>query len=158
ALAEPALGFLVAVDDCVLPAFEDDVEVAPVNGLLGPPAIDDAPFLTDERDRPAVDLPRRPVETRLDERRPGSVQSSRATSSARCSGMRDQGATSTTVHTPPSPVLAFTCRRPSRSFPWSSSPSGRTSASCWPVDSVSSSASSFNLSTGAGNSASFGPS
>ena len=72
--------------------------------------------------------------------------------------MRDHGATSTTVQTPPSPVLAFTCRRPSRSIPWSSSPSGRTSASCWPPDSVSSSASSLSLSTGAGSSASFGPS
>jgi hypothetical protein len=73
ALAEPAAGVLVPEDDRVLSALEDHVEIAPLHRLLGPPAIDDAPLLTDERDRPAVDLPRRPVEVRLDENRPRSV-------------------------------------------------------------------------------------
>jgi hypothetical protein len=44
-----------------------------VHRLLGPPAIDDAPFFADERDRPAVHLLRRPVEARLDESRPRGV-------------------------------------------------------------------------------------
>jgi hypothetical protein len=73
ALAEPTSGLLVPIDDRVVAALENDVEIAPVYRILGPPAIDDAPLLTNERDRPAVDLPRRPVEVRLDESRPGSV-------------------------------------------------------------------------------------
>jgi len=73
ALAEPAAGIFVPEDDRVLAAFEDHVEIAPLHRVVGPPAIDDAPFLTDERDRPAVDLPRRPVEVRLDESRPRGV-------------------------------------------------------------------------------------
>ena len=43
----------------------------------------------------------------------GCVQS-RGTRSARCSGIRDQGATSTTLATAPAPALARTWRRPSR--------------------------------------------
>jgi hypothetical protein len=73
ALTEPTSGLLVPIDDRVVAALEDDVEIAPVHRIFGPPAIDDAPLLTNERDRPAVDLPRRPVEVRLDESRPGSV-------------------------------------------------------------------------------------
>jgi hypothetical protein len=73
ALAEPTSGLLVPIDDRVLAAVEDNVEIAPVHRLFGPPAIDDAPLFTNERDRPAVHLPRRPVEVRLDESRPGSV-------------------------------------------------------------------------------------
>jgi hypothetical protein len=45
---------------------------------------------------------------RLDERSPRLVQSSRGTSSARVSGMRDHGVTSTTDETPPVPTLART--------------------------------------------------
>src|SRR5947207_8043068 len=138
ALAQPGPSPLVPIDNGVLPAFEDDVEVPTLDGLCGPPAVDDAPFLTHDCDRPTIDHPRRPVELLLDRDRPWGVQSSRATSSARCSGILDHGATSTTVQTPPSPVLAFTWRRPSRSIPCSSSHYGRTCASCCPVDSVSS--------------------
>ena len=64
-------------------------------------------------DAAAVHPARRPVEPLLDERRPRCVQSSRGTSSARCSGIRDHGATSTTVATAPAPALARTWRRPS---------------------------------------------
>ena len=60
-LAEPATSFLVPVHDRALPAFEHDVEVAPLHGLFCPPAVDDPPLLADERDRAAVDSPRRPV-------------------------------------------------------------------------------------------------
>ena len=52
--------------------------------------------------------------------------------------MRDHGATSTTVETPPAPTAAFTWRRPSRSRPCSTSPSAATSSSCSPVCSASS--------------------
>ena len=93
---------------------EDDLEVAADHGLLRPPAVEDAPFLAQDCDRLVVDLPRRAVEVRLDARRARFVQSSRGTKSARVSGMRDQGATSTTVQTEPEPVLARTWRRPSR--------------------------------------------
>ena len=71
ALAEPA--FFVPEDDRVLAALQHHVEIAPLHRLLGPPAIDDAPLLADERYRSAVDVPRRPVEVRLDEDRPRSI-------------------------------------------------------------------------------------
>ena len=73
ALAEPASAFIVPEDDGVLAALEDHVEIASLHRFLGPPAIDDAPLLADERNRPAVDLPRRPVEVGLDEDGPRSV-------------------------------------------------------------------------------------
>ena len=73
ALAEPAAGVLVPEHDRVLAAFQNHVEIAPLHRFLGPPAIDDAPLLADERNRSAVDLPRRPVEVRLDVDRPRSV-------------------------------------------------------------------------------------
>ena len=45
---------LVTEDDGVPAAFEDDVEVAPVDGLLRPPAVDDPPLLANKRDRDSV--------------------------------------------------------------------------------------------------------
>jgi hypothetical protein len=108
ALAEPRAALLVAEDDDVLARFQDDLEVAPLNGLVGPPAVDDAPFLTDQRHALAVDEPGHARTRRHDERSVRLVQSSRATNSARCSGIRDQGATSTTDETEPEPVLART--------------------------------------------------
>jgi hypothetical protein len=68
ALTEPALGLPVQEHDRVLAAREDDVEVTPVDRLLSPPAIDDAPLLPHERDLLPVHAPRRPVDMRLDER------------------------------------------------------------------------------------------
>jgi len=98
--------------DGVLTALEHDLEVAADDGLLGPPAVDDAPFFTDERDPAVVHLERPSVRVGLDPRRSWRVEtsgySSFGTSSARLSGTRDQGATSTTVHTDPEPALART--------------------------------------------------
>src|SRR5262245_26365484 len=111
-LGEPDAAVAVSVDDGVLAALEDDVEVAAVDGLVRPPAVDDAPFLADGRDALPVHRLRDPVAVRLDERRARLVQSSRGTSRARASGMRDHGATSTTIETPPAPTAAFTWRRP----------------------------------------------
>ena len=71
ALAEPA--FFVPEDDCVLAALQHHVEIAPLHRLLGPPTIDDAPLLTDERYQPAVDLPRCAVEVALDEHGPRGI-------------------------------------------------------------------------------------
>src|SRR5262245_8922223 len=80
-LGEPARLLEVAVDTDVLAALEDDLEVAAVDRLLRPPAVDDAPLLADERDGLPVDHARRPVERGLDERRPRRVQASRGTTS-----------------------------------------------------------------------------
>ena len=102
---------VVVKDDDVLAALEHDVEVAAVDRLLGPPAVEDAPLLADQLDRQAIDETRRPVCSRLDEggaRLIESPYSSRGTKSARASGIRDHGATSTTLATAPPPVLAFT--------------------------------------------------
>jgi hypothetical protein len=107
-LGEPTAALFVAVDDRVLTRLEHDLEVPPRNGLLGPPAVDDTPLLADERHRLAIDVPRDPGARRDDERRSRLVQSSRGTNSARASGIRDHGATSTTVLTEPAPVLART--------------------------------------------------
>jgi hypothetical protein len=81
--------------------------------LLRPPAVDDPPFLADERDPLPVHSARSPVSPDLDDSRSRLVYSSCGTNSARDSGIRDHGATSTTVHTEPEPVLARTWRRPS---------------------------------------------
>jgi hypothetical protein len=59
--------FVVVKDDDVLAALEHDVEVAAVDRLLGPPAVDDAPLLADQLDRQTIDETRRPVGSRLDE-------------------------------------------------------------------------------------------
>ena len=64
------------------PALEHDLEVAPVDRLLGPPAVDDAPFLADDRDRLAVHPPRRPVEACVDEGGRGSLSLEAAVSLA----------------------------------------------------------------------------
>src|SRR3954447_19280145 len=98
-LGEPAALRAVVEDDGVLAGFEHDLEVAADHGLLRPPAVEHPPFLPEDCDRLVVYLPRCPVEVRLDARRARLVQSSRGTKSARVSGMRDQGATSTTVQT-----------------------------------------------------------
>src|SRR5919201_5732046 len=99
ALGEPPPSRTVVKHDRVLAALEHDLEISPHDGLLRPPAVEDAPLLADERDRLVVHLPRRPVERRLDHPRARLVQSSRGTKSARVSGIRDHGATSTTVQT-----------------------------------------------------------
>ena len=107
-LAEPAAVLVVVEDDDVLATLEDDVEVASIDGFLRPPAVDDAPLFADQFDRQAIDETRRPIGFWLDEGGAWLVQSSRGTNSARASGIRDHGATSTTLATAPPPVLAFT--------------------------------------------------
>src|SRR6185503_3155490 len=148
-----------------------DLEVAAVDRVIRPPAVDDTPLLPHDDDELAVDEPRLATQVRLDERRAGRIQpagnaasdgvdpdcagslgtvhlraeagrvhrailpcpstyTSRGTTSALASGIRDQGATSTTLPTAPPPALARTCRRPSRRRASASSPSGATSASC----------------------------
>src|SRR5439155_2504434 len=102
---KPARAFLVAEDDRVLPGVEHEVEVAPDEWFLRPPAIDHAPFLAHDCNVVAVHEPRHAGARGLDERRSRRIQSSRGTNSARDSGIRDQGATSTTVLTEPEPVL-----------------------------------------------------
>src|SRR4051812_38721323 len=112
-LREPPPSRAVVEDDGVLAGLEHDLEVAPDDRLLRPPAVEDAPFLAEDRDGAVVHLPRCAVEVRLDARRARLVQSSRGTNSARVSGIRDHGATSTMVQTEPEPVLARTWRSPS---------------------------------------------
>src|SRR5438309_809214 len=143
--------------ETIVLSYDTDFEVAPEHGLLRPPAVEHAPLLTHERDRLVVDPLRRAVEARLDPCGPRLVQSSRGTNSARVSGIRDHGATSTTVQTEPEPVLARTCRSPSRRRVRSSAPAA-SSSSCRPAGSVSSTSSSRSSSTGPGSSASFGAS
>src|SRR5262249_30984879 len=139
--------------DGVLAALEDELEVAADDGLLGPPAIDDAPFLSYQRDRAVVHLRRRRVRALLRSRDPRPVgagdYSSFGTRSARLSGTRDHGATSTTVQTEPEPVLARTWRKPSRNLERSSAPAA-SSSSWWPVGSVNSTSSRRSSLTGAG--------
>src|SRR4051795_13515229 len=144
ALGIPASTRAVVEDDGVLSALEHELEVAADDGIFRPPAVDDAPFLPDERDGTVVHLERSPVRVGLDACRPWRVEacsySSFGTSSARLSGTRDQGATSTTVHTEPEPVLARAWRRPSRRRERSSAPAASSSSWC-PVGSVSSTSS-----------------
>src|SRR5947207_14647594 len=139
-LREPPPARAVVEDDGVLAGLEHDLEVAAHDGRLRPPAVEHAPLFAQDRDRLMVHLPRRAVEVRLDARRARLVQSSRGTKSARVSGIRDHGATSTTVQTEPEPVLARTWRSPSLKRPRSSAPAA--SSSSWrPAASVSSTSS-----------------
>src|SRR5579871_1548422 len=138
--------------DGVLAGLEDGLEVAAHDGLLRPPAVDDAPFLPEDGDRLVVDLDGEPTRVRLDARRARGVESrysSFGTSSARLSGTRDHGATSTTVQTEPEPVLARTWRSPSRRRVRSSAPAASSSSWC-PVGSVSSTNSNRSSTTGPG--------
>src|SRR5262249_52463339 len=133
-LGIPASVRAVVEDDGVLAALEHELEVAADDGILRPPAVDDAPFLPHGRDGAVVHLERPPVRVGLDTRCPRRVEacgySSFGTSSARLSGTRDQGATSTTLHTEPEPVLARTCRSPSRRRERSSAPAASSSSWC----------------------------
>jgi hypothetical protein len=63
------------VDDGVLSRLENEVEVAPVHGVLRPPAVDDTPLFADERNVLPVDARRRAVGMAFDERRTGLIQS-----------------------------------------------------------------------------------
>ena len=100
----------------MLARLEHEIEVAPIDRLLRPPAVDDAPLLAQARDADAIHAPRDAHGARLDEGGTRRVQasrsspgySSRGTNSARASGIRDHGATSTTAQTDPEPVLART--------------------------------------------------
>src|SRR4029079_3866163 len=143
----------VVEDDGVLAALEHELEVAADDRLLRPPAVDDAPLLPYERDAAVVHRELSRVRVGRDARRPRRVEacgySSFGTSSARLSGTRDHGATSTTVHTEPEPVLARTWRSPSRRRERSSAPAASSSSWC-PVGSVSSTSSSRSSATGAG--------
>src|SRR6185503_2588737 len=102
--------------------------------LLGPPAIDDAPFLAHDRHELAVDDTGLSPTRRLHERGPRGVQASRDTSdgahrtsrgttNARVSGIRDHGAKSVgePMVPPRSPLLL---RRDSETRTW---PPGRQS-------------------------------
>src|SRR5438128_2545213 len=109
-LGEPAAALFVAEDDRVLARLEHDLEVAARKRLLGPPAVDDTPLLTNELDCLPIDDARRTRARLLHERRPRRVQPSCGTNSALDSGIRDHGATSTIVFTEPGPVDARTWR------------------------------------------------
>ena len=73
-LREPALRLGVSVDADVPAALEDDLEVVPVDGLVRPPAVDDAPLLPHERDLLAIHDVRCPTRSRLDQRRTWRVE------------------------------------------------------------------------------------
>jgi hypothetical protein len=68
-LGEPSAARAVVEDDGVLAGLEHDLEVAPRDGLVGPPAVEHTPLLAYEDDRLVIDLPRCAVEVRLDARR-----------------------------------------------------------------------------------------
>src|SRR5215203_5670342 len=126
-LAEPASPLLVLENRNVLARRENEVEVAPPHGRVGPPAVEHPPLLAHLQDTHLPDRSRQPF---LDRDAHGSrlVQSSRGTRIALASGMRDHGATSTTVQTASIPIAARTWRSPSRRRPRSRLPRGRTSS------------------------------
>ena len=82
-LREPAAAVTVAVDAHVLARLEHDLEVAAIDRLVGPPAVDDAPLLTDDDDPLAVDDTRRSVHSRLDESGARSVEAAGGRASQR---------------------------------------------------------------------------
>src|SRR5262245_48603795 len=126
-LAVPASPLLVLEDRHVLPRREHEVEVAPPYRRFRPPAVDDPPLLAHLVDEHLPDRSRDPL---LDRDAYGSrlVQSSRGTRMALASGIRDHGATSTTVQIASIPIATRTWRSPSRRRLRSRLPRGRTSS------------------------------
>jgi hypothetical protein len=112
-------------DDDVLARFEHEIEVTPPQRLFRPPAIGDEPLLPNRRHADTADRHRHALR-RLDANGTWLVQSSRGTRIALVSGMRDHGATSTTVQTASIPAAARTWRNPSRRRLRSRLPRGRT--------------------------------
>jgi hypothetical protein len=106
ALGEPP-PLLVAENDDVLTRLQDEIEVASPYRSLCPPAVDDPPLLSDQRDGNPPHFGRH-APVGCDERVPRLVQSSRGTSMARLSGTRDHGATSTIEQTASRPAAALT--------------------------------------------------
>src|SRR5918996_1537589 len=157
-LREPSSALPVLEDDDVASRLEQHLEVAPPYRLLRPPAVDHPPLLADSCNRDSTYPCRQAVLGDDDEHGPRLVQSSRGTRIALLSGMRDHGATSTTVPTASMPAAARTWRSPSRSRSRRRLPRGRTSSPCVPADSVSSPSSSRSSAVGAGSSASRGAS
>src|SRR4026209_292138 len=115
-LAEPASPLLVLEDRHVLARREHDVEVAPPHGRVRPPAVDDAPLFAHWEGPPLLHRSRYPLLNR-DAHRSRLVQSSRGTRIALASGIRDHGATSTTVQTASIPIATRTWRSHSRRGP-----------------------------------------
>ena len=76
-LCEPTLRLGIAVDTDVPAAFEDDLEVVPIDRLVRPPAIDDAPLLAHQRHLFTIHDVRRPTRRRLDQRRPRGIEATR---------------------------------------------------------------------------------
>src|SRR2546423_1918726 len=74
ALADAVPRLRGAKRDRGLPARQHDVEVAPADRLLGPPAVDHAPFLQHRRHLRPVDEARRAVDMRLHKRASRLVQ------------------------------------------------------------------------------------
>src|ERR1044072_2335880 len=126
-LTEPASPLLVLVDRDVLSRRQHEVEVPPPDWRIRPPAVHDPPFLAHLED---AHLPDRSRNSLLDRNPHGSrlVQSSRGTKIALASGIRDHGATSTTVQIASIPIATRTWRSPSRRRPRSRLPRGRTSS------------------------------
>src|SRR5262245_45514126 len=126
-LTEPASPFLILEDRDVLARREHEVEVAPAHRRVGPPAVDHPPLLAHLENADLSDRSRDPL---LDRDAHGSrlVQSSRGTRIALASGIRDHGATSTTVQIASIPIATRTWRSPSRRRPLSRLPRGRTSS------------------------------
>ena len=128
-LREPAAASLVEEDDSVLARLEHHVEVPAPDGVTRPPPLGHSPLLAHARHRHTVHRRRYLVARRPDDDRTRLVQSSRGTSSARVSGTRDHGATSTTVQTASIPVPTRTWRKPSFNRSRRRAPRGRSSSS-----------------------------
>ena len=127
-LTKPPARALVLEDDDVLAGLEDELEIPPPHRLVGPPAVD-APAIPrgGSRRKPA---PRRPALHRPSRRhRARLVQSSRGTRIALLSGMRDHGATSTTVQTASSPGRGSDLPQPFPQPLSQAAAAGRTSSS-----------------------------
>ncbi len=75
-LREPASRLAIAVHADVPATLEDDLEVAPIDRVLRPPAVDDPPLVAHEVHELAVHDPWRSSRPRLDESRTGRVQAS----------------------------------------------------------------------------------
>jgi len=122
ALAPPPPTLEIVEDDVVATGRRHDLPVAASQRTIGPPSIFDEPRLTDRLDITSLDDERGPPLARLHRdahrhsKTPGSAHPSNGVRTARLSGNRESGSTSSTRSAASGPAAARVCRIASRSL------------------------------------------
>src|SRR3954453_4792533 len=138
-LGVPAAGIQVTKDEHAAAVLENQLEVTATHLSVGPPAVPAEPVLQHGLDRRAPERRREAVGAHLDAHLPRTIQalgaghrrsSGNGARTARRSGSRESGSTSSTRISASCPTARRTCRTASPSRARRTSPGSLTSA-CW---------------------------